>query len=219
MATTLIKQGDDDYPAFLKDRLGENAPLCLYTMGSPSILRHRLLGLICSIQCPGSIVIRTFDAIRALRDAGVVIIGGFHSPMEKECLDILLRGQKSMVLCAARGLAGLRLGKAARDAIADGRLLVISPFADAVRRTTAAHAVQRNNLVAAVADAVWVPHAAPNGKTWVTVRAALERHQAVFTFADDGNGDLIAAGARPFTELDASALSGKRSETEVQERK
>jgi len=32
---------------------------------------------------------KTFDAIRELRDTGVVVAGGFHSPMERECLDFL----------------------------------------------------------------------------------------------------------------------------------
>jgi len=78
-----IARGDSDYPSVLQDRLGADAPACLYATGEVSILRHHLLGLVCSIRCPGSIIIKTLDAVRALRDAGVVVIGGFHSPMEK----------------------------------------------------------------------------------------------------------------------------------------
>jgi predicted Rossmann fold nucleotide-binding protein DprA/Smf involved in DNA uptake len=205
---TRIERGSSDYPAVLTNRLDENAPPCLYAMGDAAILGNRLLGLVCSIQCPGSIVIKTLDAARSLRDAGVAVIGGFHSPMEKECLNILLRGDQPVILCPARGLAGLRLGQMPRRAGQEGRLLILSPFAENIRRTTATQAVKRNNLVAACADAVWVPHAAPGGKTWETVRAALERHQAVFTFADD-NGDLMDAGARPFDDLDVVAWSDR----------
>lgn len=196
MATTRIDQGSSDYPAVLTDRLGENAPPSLYAMGEPSILRQRLLGLICSIQCPGSIVIKTLDAARALRDAGVAVIGGFHSPMEKECLDILLRGDQPVILCPARGLAGLRLGQMPRRAVKEGRLLILSPFAENIRRTTAAQAVQRNNLVAALSQTVLVPHAAPGGKTWTTVEAALTRGQLVCTLEDDENTSLTQQGAR-----------------------
>ena len=196
MATTRIEQGSSDYPAGLTDRLGEDAPPCLYAMGEPSILRQRLLGLICSIQCPGSIVIKTLDAARALRDAGVAVIGGFHSPMEQEFLDILLRGDQPVVLCAAKGLPGLRMGQAARQAAAGGRLLAISPFDDNVRRTTAAQAVQRNDLVAALSEIVLVPHAAHGGKTWTTVEVALTRGQVVCTLEDDENTALVQQGAR-----------------------
>lgn len=165
-------------------------------MGDAAILRNRFLGLVCSIQCPGSIVIKTLDAARALRDAGVAVIGGFHSPMEQEFLDILRRGDQPVVLCAAKGLPGLRIGKPARLAVADGRLLAISPFDDNVRRTTAAQAVQRNDLVAALSEIVLVPHAAPGGKTWTTVEAALTRGQTVCTLEDEENTGLVQQGAR-----------------------
>lgn len=196
MTTTRIEQGSNDYPAVLTDRRGENAPPCLFAMGEPSILRQRLLGLICSIQCPGSIVIKTLDAARALRDAGVAVIGGFHSPMEQEFLDILLRGEQSAVLCAAKRLPGLRLGQAARQALADGRLLAISPFDDNVRRTTAAQAVQRNELVALLSHVLLVPHAAPGGKTWATVEMAQSRGQVVCTLEDEENDALVGRGVR-----------------------
>lgn len=193
-----IEAGDGVYPTILRDRLGDAAPARLHAMGDAAILRQRLLGLLCSIQCPGGIIIQTLDTIRALRDAGVVVIGGFHSPMEQECLDLLLRDQQSVILCPARGLKGLRIGPTARHAVGDGRLLVLSPFDDGIRRTTAARAVRRNEVVAALAAAVWIPYAAPGGKTWATALAALGRRQPVLTFATADNGELLAAGARPF---------------------
>ena len=30
---------------------------------------------------------------------GVPMIGGFHTPMEQECLEVLLRGQQPVVIC------------------------------------------------------------------------------------------------------------------------
>jgi predicted Rossmann fold nucleotide-binding protein DprA/Smf involved in DNA uptake len=166
-------------------------------MGDPAILRHRLLGFICSIQCPGSIVIKTLDAIRMLRDAGVTVVGGFHSPMEKECLDILLRGNQPVILCAAKGLVGLRIGQTPREAVKDGRLLIVSPFAANVRRTTPVRAIQRNDLVATLADALLVPYVAPGGKAWTAARNALARRQTVYTFAGEENSSLISSGAKP----------------------
>ncbi len=190
---------NSSYSAALRTRLGQTAPTCLYTLGEMSILHHWQLGLLCSIQCPGSIVIQTFDAVRALRDAGVVVVGGFHSPMERECLDILLRGLQPVIMCAAKRLRGLRLGTAARKALKDGRLLVISPFGDEVKRTTAAQASQRNELVAALADAVLVPYAAPGGKAESTAKNILARGQPLFTFADENNAHLFHAGAERCT--------------------
>jgi hypothetical protein len=69
-----------------------------WTIGDVKILNTPLLGLLCSIRCPGRVIVQTYDLARALRDAGVPVIGGFHSPMEKECLDFLLRGKQPVVV-------------------------------------------------------------------------------------------------------------------------
>lgn len=204
-----IFPGNSDYPTALHDRLGSNAPARLYAMGDISILQQRLLGLVCSIHCPGSVVIKTLDAARALRDAGIAAIGGFHSPMESECLDILLRGHQPMIFCPARSVMGLRLTPEARQALKDDRLLIISPFSETVRRTTAAQAVRRNNLVATLADAVWAPYAVSGGKTWNIVHSALKRSQPVFTFDVDDNAALLDSGARSFERLFEQADSPK----------
>ena len=211
MEVQKIEPGDNHYPPVLLEQLGDAVPRVLHALGDPGILRRRLVGLICSIQCPGSIVIKTFDTIRVLRDAGVTMIGGFHSPMERECLDLLLRGPQPVVLCAGKSLAGLRIGQEARKALKRGRLLVLSPFGIEVRRTTATRAVERNDLVVALADAVFVPYAAPAGRTWSTVRKALERGQKVFALDDRANTDLFARGVRAcrsdrLDELLASAV-------------
>ena len=206
-ALKTIMRKDKDYPAVLQNRLGVAAPAQLYVMGNVAVLQQRLLGLICSIKCPGSIILKTFDTIRALRDAGMTMVGGFLSPMERDCLDILLRGKQSIILCPARRLTGLRLGNEARQAINENRLLVLSAFDDDVRHITAVQAVKRNNLVAALADALLVPYAAPDGKTWTTVHAALKRNQPVYTFDVEDNATLLSAGARPIEAHMAEILS------------
>ena len=81
-----IKARDADFPSQLDGHPSSGEWNILHGIGNRDILRHPTLGLICSVQCPGSVIMKTFDAIRELRDAGVVVAGGFHSPMEKECL-------------------------------------------------------------------------------------------------------------------------------------
>lgn len=78
---------------------------------------------------------------------------------------------------------------------------MLSPFADDIRHTTAAQAIRRNNLVAALADALLVPYAAPEGKTWTTVHTALKRNQPVYTFDVEDNASLIECGAIPFNDI------------------
>ena len=203
-----IEAGDRVYPDAFRELLGGNAPLCLYGLGETALLNHCFVGLICSVRCPGALILKALDAVRLLRDAGVPVMGGFHAPMERECLDLLLRGRAPVVYCAARGLTGLRLGKAARAALHEKRLLALSPFPEQVRRTDAAGAVLRNDLVAALSRVLLVPHAVSGGKVWATASACLERGQRVLTFADEANTELIASGAFPVdTDTVVSALA------------
>jgi predicted Rossmann fold nucleotide-binding protein DprA/Smf involved in DNA uptake len=46
-----------------------------------------------------------------------------------------------------------------------GRLLILSPFPPKDKRITATHAEARNRFVGALADRIFVPHAAPNSRT------------------------------------------------------
>lgn len=139
----------------------------LWTAGSKEILIHMRTGFFCSSQCPGSIVLKTFDAITKMRDEDQVLMGGFHSVMEWECLRILLRGRQPLIWVPARSIVGMRLKPELQPAFKDGRLLILSPFAPtpAHARVTAALAQQRNRFVGALADRIFVPHAASGSRT------------------------------------------------------
>lgn len=50
-----------------------------------------------------------------------------------------------------------------RHALAEGRLLLLSPFPERQRRQTADLARQRNEFVAALADEIYIPHVTPGG--------------------------------------------------------
>ena len=207
METHRIDHSDSRYPTVLTERLGTAAPAAITAMGRAEILRHNRLGLICSIRCPGSIVIKTFDAIRELRDAGIVIAGGFHSPMEEECLDFLLRGTQPVIVCPAKGLACMRLPSAWQSALDAGRLLLLSPFGDNVKHTRKSRAQPRNEFVAALSAAVLIPHASPGGKAESVARQVLQRGQPLFTFEDDENQSLLQLGARPYNSKDIRRLA------------
>jgi hypothetical protein len=45
--------------------------------------------------------------ITFLQYYGVPVIGGFLSPMEQECLALLLRGTQPIIICPAQGMSHL----------------------------------------------------------------------------------------------------------------
>jgi hypothetical protein len=113
----------------------------------------------------GDAILAAYDKAAAWRDAGRCIISGFHSPIEKECLRILLRGVQPVIVCLARSLENLRVPAAWKAAMETQRLLILSGFSSEHHRVTADLAARRNEIAAALADDVWFAHIAPGGKS------------------------------------------------------
>jgi predicted Rossmann fold nucleotide-binding protein DprA/Smf involved in DNA uptake len=160
-----IRQGSPAYPQALQEGLGSDAPTEFWVAGPVQLLDQPKTAFFCSSQCPGSIVLKTFDAITRMRDEGQIVIGGFHSVMEWECLGILLRGRQPVIWVPARSIVGMRLKPELVPAFNAGRLLILSPFPPKKKRMTVALAETRNRFVGALADRIFVPHAAPNSRT------------------------------------------------------
>jgi predicted Rossmann fold nucleotide-binding protein DprA/Smf involved in DNA uptake len=175
----------------------------LWAIGARTVLDHPLLGLFGSSRCPGDLILRTYDLARALRDAGVPVIRGFHSPMEAECLDLLLRGRQPVVVCPARGIEGMRMPAEWKSPIEQGRLLVLSPFPSRYRRPTVPLAEERNRLVAALARTIFVAQAAPGSKTEALCRKLKEEKRPVWTFECAATVPLQSLGARCFASVQA----------------
>ena len=85
-----------------------------------------------------------------------------------------------------------------RDPLAAGRLLLLSTFADSIRRPTAATAARRNACAAALAHRIPVLHAALGGKTAALCQQALAAAKPVYTLPSH-NAHLIALGAQPLS--------------------
>src|SRR5208283_3434015 len=138
------------------------APKKLTALGNLDLLALPKTALFCSARCPGSVILPTYDQAAKWRDTGRCVISGFHSPVEKECLHILLRGDAPVILCPARAMLE-RLPAQWAIAVASGRMLILSPFAATATRITAELAARRNESVAALADEIYIAHATPGG--------------------------------------------------------
>jgi predicted Rossmann fold nucleotide-binding protein DprA/Smf involved in DNA uptake len=137
----------------------------IHFIGNLTLLDEPTIGLFCSRQCPGRLVNATYDLAQRWRDAQQPLIGGFHSPMEQECLRLLLRGSQPVTVCPARSIEGYRVPSEWQPGLAAGRLLVLSPFAGDERRVTAELAERRNRFVADLATEVFIAYAAADSAT------------------------------------------------------
>ena len=191
--------GSYDFTNFFK-RGGKNKrPLYhrFWTIGNSDILNRNLLGFFCSVKCPGGIILKTYDLARSFRDAGIPLISGFHSPIEKDVFDLLLSGSRPLVVCPARSIENMLIPNAWTEAIDNGRLLVLSPFKKKHKRVTASLSEQRNRIVAMLARDAFLPYAAPGSRTENLCKDIIRAGKQIFTFKDEANQSLLAMGAKP----------------------
>ena len=135
----------------------------MYTLGNIELLQTKPVALFCSVKCPGDKILKTYDQCLKWRKEGQSVISGFHSPMEKECLRILLKGTQPVIISPARGI-WKRIPREWKPHIDAERLLIVSKFPSSVTRMTSQNAVVRNEFIVKMSDRVYVAYADPGGK-------------------------------------------------------
>jgi len=193
-----IHSGSSDFANFLKRGGKSKGPFydCFWTIGNIDILNSNLLGFFCSVKCPGDIILKTYDLARALRNAGITVISGFHSPIEKDVFDLFLKGSQPIVVCPARSIEDMRIPKTWKESIESGRLLVLSPFEKKYKRVTAPLSEQRNRMVAMLANDAFFPYAAPGSRSENLCQDLIRAGKRIFTCGDESNQSLLNMGAK-----------------------
>jgi predicted Rossmann fold nucleotide-binding protein DprA/Smf involved in DNA uptake len=183
---------DNEWPI----RLASDNHAFLDVLGSTPVLSSSSTAIFCSSRCTGDAILRATKWIGDLaEDPNRVIIGGFHSAMEKGFLEILLDGKCRICLCPARSLARYRIPRMFKSAIESGRLAILSSLPPSIRSNSASSSHQRNQLVADLAKQIVVTHAAAGSRTEEFALSLLQNGRVVGCL-DIGCKQLIASGAR-----------------------
>ncbi|HGJ64417.1 TPA: hypothetical protein ENS27_03380 [bacterium] len=205
MEISYLKQYNSNYPLALTQRLSSNAPESISAIGNLDILRNRKIGLFCSVKCPGHLILKAYDLAQALRQDNITVISGFQSPVERDCLNILLRGSQPIIICLARSMENMRLKSEYKKPLSDGCLLLLSPFINKPIRPTTATTIYRNRIVASLADSIVIIHAEPNGRIEQLSHEISAWQKPLYTFESSANDNLIGIGAK---SLSIDKLSG-----------
>lgn len=198
------------YPSVLKQYRYSSQLPTLTAIAHPAsvdiLLQRPKLAIFGSSQCDQDIMAAAVDLAQQLRDVGVCTISGFHTPIEKDCWTTLIAGTQPILYCPARSIDGLKPTQVQQAAIAQQRLMILSPFLPSQKRMTAALAAKRNQLVAALADALLILHARPGSKTEALVKTAIAWRKPCWTIPNASNDHLRQLGVRSLPTLPNSTL-------------
>ena len=131
--------------------------------GNLDLLKTSKTAFLCSRQVPADIVLRCYDWAIEMRKTGQCVVGGFHSPLEKDVLHFLLKGKQPIIIVLARGMKK-QLEPELLEGIAEGRILIIAPFDASVTRVNSSTAYKRNEMMLELADDVTIGYARPESR-------------------------------------------------------
>lgn len=122
------------------------------TFGNTELLKMRKVGFLASRKISSISILPTLDwATEVSKREDIAIVSGFHSKMERNVLEILLKGQCGIIIILARGMYR-KLPIQYEEAMSQKRLFIISNEKDNVKRVSERTAHKRNEYVREIAD-------------------------------------------------------------------
>lgn len=121
-------------------------------LGNEELFTMKKIGFLASRKISTLSVLPTYDwAVEVSKRKDVAVMSGFHSPMERDVLKILLQGECGIIIVLARGMYR-KLPKQYEKAMEQNRLLIISNEKESVTRVSELSAHNRNKYVEELSD-------------------------------------------------------------------
>ena len=131
-------------------------------IGNPELVKLKKTAFLCSRQVPASVVLKCYDWAILQRDKGNCVISGFHSQIEKDVLYYLLKGKQPIIVVLGRGLKQKPEPEFVKP-LDEGRLLIITPFQNEVKKITQQTAFIRNQMMIELADTITIGYTLEGG--------------------------------------------------------
>lgn len=189
----ILTLADAGYPWRLRERLGRQAPPVLFVAGDPSLLDAGGVAIVGSrdVDAAGSAWAAAL-ANGAARNGTAVVSGGARG-VDQTAMSAAFAGGGRVLGVLPEGIERRIRERETRAALADGAVVLASPYHPGAGFTAGA-AMARNKLIYALSDiAVVVASAAESGGTWAGAVEAL-RAGWVPVFARSVGGAGASAG-------------------------
>jgi DNA processing protein len=206
-AIWVTSRADPAYPRRLKARLREDAPPVIYGCGEASLLESGGLAVVGSRHVDEEITAYTESIGRLAAEARRNLISGGARGIDQAAMRGSLEAGGTAVGILADSLEKQAVRREHRALLMEDRLVLISPY-DPAAGFNVGHAMQRNKLIYALADAALVVSADYNkGGTWAGAVEQLEKLKFVPVFvresgtSEKGLDALRAKGAHAWPQL------------------
>ena len=203
---SIISRSDKDYPILYKKHLKDKCPPFLFCAGNLSLLNKGGMCIVGSRNVDKEGADFAKKIAKICSNNGISVISGGARGVDQISMDSALESGGVAVGILADNLLKKSLEKKSRQAIADDKLLLISPYNPNAGFNIGA-AMGRNKLIYAMADFALVISAEyKKGGTWSGAEEELKRENPIPVFVrmgknvPEGNERLIDLGAIPLYE-------------------
>ncbi len=207
----VVARSDETYPEPLKQRLGLRAPALLFGAGRRDVVPGRGLAVVGSRDASEDALGLADELGRSAAGVGATVVSGGARGVDRAAMSGALEAGGTAVGVVADSLVRLTQQRETREALADERLTLLTPYAPEARFTVG-QAMGRNKLIYCLADAaVVVATAAGSGGTWAGAVENLKAGWVPLWVLDTsavpaGNRELLGKGGRPLASPSAAAV-------------
>ena len=186
-------------PANLKSFFGGKVET-LWSLGDSSILSRRLLGIVSARQTDSDLALKSSQLLKQLAlPKQAAFIGGWHSPLEKEALKVVLAAAVPLVFCIPKALDRFVMSVDMENRVNDRQVLLLTHCSPKAKRITRNASIRRNQMVADLAGALLVLSAPAGSSSLSLAKLALRHGKPVLTPEHRMNQELLAYSALPAT--------------------
>ncbi len=197
----VVSRADATYPRRLKARLKEDAPPVLYGCGDAGLLDSGGLAVVGSRHVDDELISYTENVGKLAAGAGRTLVSGGAKGIDRAAMHGALQAGGAVAGVMSDSLERGALARDNREPLMDHKLVLISPY-DPAAGFNVGHAMQRNKVIYALADAALVVTSDfEKGGTWAGAIEQLEKLHFVPVFvrnganAGKGNAALLQHGA------------------------
>jgi len=195
-AIWVVSPFDEAYPGRLKERLKDSAPAIIYGAGESALLEDGGLAVVGSRAVDSLLVEYTEQVGRLTALADRSIVSGGARGIDQAAMRGALSGGGKSVGVLADSLERAAVNREHSNLLSEGDLVLISPY-DPAAGFNIGHAMQRNKLIYALADAALVVNSDfDKGGTWAGAVEQLDRLHFVPVYVRDDSAHQGLQGLR-----------------------